>query len=233
VAAPPAATAKEPVAVAAPKPTPLQPEEAAIPTKKALPIVPILIGIVIALLAAGGAAWYFLRTKPAPPTPSTPVAKAPAPAPAPEPKNVEPPPVPEAAATGTVASRPKTARVAKRAPAPAPPPVSPALSPEQVKLANLENLAREAYAQGNYAEPAEASAIAYAKQALAVSPNDDYAKRLLEDAIHGGTYQVQQAIVAKDFATARRIAGVMIQLLPGRKDVAGLREDIASGERRQ
>jgi len=102
-----------------------------------------------------------------------------------------------------------------------------------VKLANLENLAREAYAKGSYAEPAETSAIAYAKQALAISPNDDYAQRLLEDAVHGGTYQVQQAIAAKDFAAARRIAGVMAQLLPGRKDVAGLKEDIASAERPQ
>jgi septal ring-binding cell division protein DamX len=217
--------------VTTPKVEPSQPEEAVIPPKKAPPIVAILIGIVIILLVAGGAAWYFLRPKPAPPAPSAPAAKAPAPARTSGPATVQP--STESAAPDTTASRAKAARVVKRAPAPAPPPASPALSPEQAKLANLENLGREAYAKGNYVEPAEASAIAYAKQALALSPGDEYAKRLLEDAIHGGTYQVQQAIAAKDFVTARRIAGVMIQLLPGRKDVAGLREDIASAERLQ
>ena len=100
-----------------------------------------------------------------------------------------------------------------------------------MKIANLENLARDAYTKGNYAEPAGTSAIAYAKQALEMSPNDEYAKKLLDDAVHGGTYQVQQALAAKDFATARRIAGVMTQQLPGRNDVAGLLEDIASAER--
>ncbi|MBZ5543547.1 MAG: hypothetical protein LAO07_07685 [Acidobacteriia bacterium] len=121
----------------------------------------------------------------------------------------------------------------KPAPAPAPPPTPPVVNPQQAKIASLESLAREAYAKGNYAEPAEASAIAYAKQALDASPNDDYAKNLMEDAVHGGTYQVQQAFAAKDFVAARRIAGAMAQLLPGRKDVAGLEEDITSAERAQ
>jgi len=136
----------------------------------------------------------------------------------------------EASAPGsTAAPRPKTAHAQKPAPPPAPPP--PTVDPQKIKIANLENLARDAYAKGNYAEPAGTSAIAYAKQALEISPNDDYAKRLMDDAVHGGTYRVQQAIAAKDFATAHRIAGVMTQQLPGRNDVAGLHEDIASAER--
>jgi tetratricopeptide (TPR) repeat protein len=98
-------------------------------------------------------------------------------------------------------------------------------------MANLQNLARDAYAKGNFAEPAGESAIAYLKQALAIDPNDDYSRKFLESAVAGGTYQVQQAITKKDFATAHRLAGAMAQLLPGRSDVAGLKEDIASAQR--
>jgi hypothetical protein len=64
-----------------------------------------------------------------------------------------------------------------------------------------------------------------------MDPTDNYAKKLLEDSVNGGKYQVQQAIARKDFAAARRLADVLAGLLPGRSDVAGLKEDIASAER--
>jgi hypothetical protein len=66
---------------------------------------------------------------------------------------------------------------------------------------------------------------------LALDPTNDYAKTLLENSINGGKYQVQQAITRKDFSEARRAAAALAQLLPERRDVVELREDIASAER--
>jgi hypothetical protein len=117
------------------------------------------------------------------------------------------------------------------APTPAPAPAAPAADLKRTQIASLQNLARDAYAKGNFAEPEGVSSIAYLKQALALDPNDDYSKKLLESAVGGGTYQVQQAIAKKDYATAHRLADAMAQLLPGRSDVAGLKEDIASAQR--
>ncbi len=71
----------------------------------------------------------------------------------------------------------------------------------------------------------------YAKQLLALDPANEYARTLLENSINGGKYQVQQAIARKDFSKARHAAEVMAQLLPERRDVVELSEDIASAER--
>ena len=230
-AATPPATPQVKTATAGPKPAAVPPLKAlASKKRKGPPHVAIWMGTVVVLVAAGGASWYFLRPKPAPQTPSAPAVTTPAPAQAPALERVPATTATEVSAPGSPAvPRPKTPRIEKPAatPAPAPPPAN----PQQAQIISLENRAREAYAKGNYAEPADTSAIAFAKQVLEISPSDDYAKRLLEDAVHGGTYQVQQAIATKDFATARRISDVMGQLLAGRNDVAGLKEDIASAER--
>jgi hypothetical protein len=212
----------------------------AIPAKKkgALPLgAAALVGIGIVVIAAGAAAWYFLRPAPAPVKPPPPVATT-----TPPPANVAPPaPAPTAPASETPAPveaaaeapRPRATRVSKPAPppAPTPAPAAPEVDPKKVQLANLQNLARDAYSKSNFAEPSGASAIGYMTQALAIDPNDDYSKKLLQNAVNGGTYQVQQAIAKKDFATAQRLAGEMAQLLPGRKEVEGLKEDIASAQR--
>jgi hypothetical protein len=138
---------------------------------------------------------------------------------------VEAPPVEAAPATG----RHKKARVAK--PAAIPAPAAPVLSPRAQEIASLQNQARDAYAKGNYAEPAATSSIALSKQVLALDPANGYAKTLLEDSANGGKYKVQQAILRKDFAAAHRVADALARLLPGRQDIAGLKEDIASAER--
>jgi hypothetical protein len=209
--------------------------------KKPSSQVAALAAIGIVVIAAGAAAWYFLRPAPvpvkspsgaatAPPPAIPPRGTAPAPAPtAPAPET----PAPEEAAAESPGRAPRAVRqpTAKLAPAPAPAPAAPAADTKRAQIANFQNLARDAYAKGNFAEPAEASAIAYLKQALALDPNDDYSKKLLQNAVEGGTYQVQQAITKKDFATAQRLADAMAQLLPGRSDVAGLKEDIASARR--
>ena len=96
---------------------------------------------------------------------------------------------------------------------------------------NLQTLARDAYSKGNYAEPAAANAITYAKQVLALDPGNDYAKTILENSVNGGKYQTQQAIARKDFAGARRAADALAKVLPERRDVVELEEDIASAER--
>jgi serine/threonine protein kinase len=116
-------------------------------------------------------------------------------------------------------------RVTKALPAPAKPQPPPPSEKE-----TLYNLAREAYKQGNYAEPPEQSVITYAKRALALDPNDAYAKQLLETGVQGGKYQVDQAISSKDLVTAHRLANTMAQLLPGRSDIAEKQKDIADYE---
>jgi hypothetical protein len=120
-------------------------------------------------------------------------------------------------------------RIAKLAAMPVP--AAPAPSPQAQEIASLQNQARDAYAKGNYAEPPATNSIALSKQVLALDPANSYAKTLLEDSANGGKYQVQQAILQKDFAAAHRVADALAQLLPGRRDIAELKEDIASAER--
>ena len=95
----------------------------------------------------------------------------------------------------------------------------------------LQTLAREAYIRGNYAEPPGANAIDYAKQVLALDAGNNYARSILEDSVKGGKYQMQQALTRKDFSGARRVAGALLKLLPERRDVVELKEDIANAER--
>jgi hypothetical protein len=106
-----------------------------------------------------------------------------------------------------------------------------ALDGKTAELVNFQNLAREACAKGNFAEPRDASAIAYSKQALALDPSNDYTRTLLENSIKGGKYQVQQAILNKDFTTAHRVVDVLAQLLPGESVVADLKADLAGAEK--
>jgi hypothetical protein len=96
---------------------------------------------------------------------------------------------------------------------------------------NLQTLARDAYAKGDYAEPVAANAISYAKQVLALDAGNVYAKTILEHSVDGGKYQMQQALARKDFPAARRVADAMAKLLPERRDVVELKEDITSAER--
>ena len=128
-------------------------------------------------------------------------------------------------------SQPKKTSVAKPKPIPAPPPPAPAPDARAAEIANLQNLAREAYAKGAYAVPLDSSAINYAKRVLALAPNDDYAKTILETSVNGGKYQTQQALQAKDFATAHRVANALAQLLPGRHDIAELQKDADLAEK--
>lgn len=125
----------------------------------------------------------------------------------------------------------KKSRRVKAAPAAAPAPVVPAVNPKTAELISLQNLAREAYAKGNYAEPPDVNAIAYSKQALALDPSNDYTRTLLENSIKGGKHQVLQAILSKDFTTAHRIADGLAQLLPGESAVLDLKADLASAEK--
>ena len=215
---------------------PAEEAPAAVVTPKKAPLIAfILVCVGFVIVAGAAAAWYFLRhghvaVQPPPQAAAPQAARPQAPPSAPEAPAAAPTqPSPALEATAPEAPRPK--RVVKPAPTPAPAQAAPAPDAKQAQLANLQSLAREAYAKGSYAEPADTSAIAYLKQALAINPNDDYSRKLLASAVDGGTYQVQQAIAKKDFATAHRLADAMAQLLPGRSDVAGLKEDIASAQR--
>jgi hypothetical protein len=125
----------------------------------------------------------------------------------------------------------RKSRRVKAAPAATPAPAVPAVNPKTAELVSLQNLAREAYAKGNYAEPRDVNAVAYSKQALALDPSNDYTRTLLENSIKGGEYQVLQAILSKDFTTAHRIADVLAQLLPGESTVLDLKADLATAEK--
>jgi hypothetical protein len=122
-------------------------------------------------------------------------------------------------------------RRVKAATAAKPAPVVPAADRKSAELVSLQNLALEACAKGNYAEPRDASAIAYSQQALALDPSNGYTKTILETSIKGGEYQLHQAILSKEFTTAHRIADMLAQLLPGESAVAGLMADLASAEK--
>ncbi len=233
---PTAAPAAMEVPVAEPGPTEFfAPEapEAVAPPKRAFPVAIVILGASLMILVAGAGAWYWHRSRVKPLPPSTQVA-APTPSvslpaqpeAAPTPAPTDSPAPTEVSAT----AQPKKTRAAKPTPAP-PPPETPARNPQEIQIARLQNLAREAYARGEYAQPAESCAITYARHALALVPNDEYSRTLLENSVNGGKYQAQQAITRKDFAAAHRIALALDQVLPGRKDIAELQKDIDLAEK--
>jgi hypothetical protein len=181
----------------------------------------------------GAAVWY--SSKPhhaASPGQPQPQAAAPAAAPAnPLPAPQVEAPQKEAESVESPPSATPLVKRKKRPPKTVSAPPSPPANPKAQEIANLESQARDAYTKGDFAEPAGANAIVFLKQALALDPSDRYAKSLMENSVNGGKYKVQQALFRKDFTAARQMTEAMIQLLPDRRDVAGLREDIASTER--
>ena len=88
----------------------------------------------------------------------------------------------------------------------------------------------DAVFKGKYAEPGDESAIAYSKQVLARDANNEKAKSILENSVHGGIYKSQQALKQRDFQTARRVANALSEQLPGRSDIDALKQDITIAE---
>jgi hypothetical protein len=206
--------------------------------RKPLPLALIGLAAGLVVVAGGVAAWYFMRPvahvpaqRVATPSPATATAPQAENVPGPPPAAESSPPVETAEPAEAVpaAGRRKKTRIAK--PAAVPVPAEPVPSPRAQEIASLQNQARDAYAKGDYAEPAARNSVALSKQILALDPANSYAKALLEDSANGGKYQVQQSILRKDFAAAHRVAGALAELLPSRRDIAGLKEDIASAER--
>ncbi len=205
------------------------PTTTAEPLKKPSLIVPVIIGLGLVVLGGGAAAfWYLNRPKPVPENPPAQVGTPPPAniaAPGSKPERKGPPP----AGNVPTSNQPRTARAAK--PEPTPSPATATANPRTAQILSLQNLARDAYAKGNYADPPDASAVAYSKRVLAIAPADDYSRKLLDNSVIGGKYQVQQAISKNDFATAHRVANALALLLPGRSDINGLQEDIAKAEK--
>ena len=190
--------------------------------------IPVSVGLALILIVSAlGVSRYLRRRKPItqpPPSPPTePVHLAELPLRTMAFPSDLPPAVP-LPALADVEKAPK-ARAAKAPPAPPKPQPRP-----PSELETLYNLAQQAYKKGNYVEPQQQSVIYYAKRALALDPNDGYAKQLLETGVQGGKYQVEQAIKSKDLVTAHRVANAMAQLLPGRSDIAERQKDIADYE---
>ncbi len=191
--------------------------------------VPAAASLAVIVIVGGlGVRWYLHRRQPNPapsPVPYEPIHLAELPlrtlAPLSDLSPLVPPPNPAEVET------PKKPRVSRALPPPPSPPSAPAS-----ETTRLYDLAREACAKGNYVEPEEESAVAYAKRALVLDPKDEYAKELLELGVHGGKYQVDQAIKSKDFVTAHRVATAMAQLLPGRNDIVEKQRDVTDAEAR-
>jgi hypothetical protein len=216
-------------------------EEAVFPAQPKKPFPLVLVGGMAGLLLAVAllAGWHFLHRKaqsarvenvavqqaqnPAPPAETAAPTLAPVDSSPPASEVLEEkPPAP---------ARARKSRRAKTVNAATPAPAAPATDPKTAELVRLQNLAFEACAKGNYTEPREASAIAYAQRALALDPSNDYTRTLLANSLQGGEYQVRQAISSKDFTTAHRIAEALAQLLPGESAVADLKADLARAEK--
>jgi hypothetical protein len=215
--------------------------EAVFPARPKKPFPWVIVGGIAGVLLVVGVvgSWYFLdwaahsaRVE----NVTAPQVKSPAPSAeiAPlilEPENTSPPASepteenPQAPAPARKLRRVKSAPAAKAAPA------VPTTDHKTAELVSLQNLAREAYAKGNYAEPREANAITYSQQALALDPSNDYTRTLFDNSIKGGKYQVRQAILSKDFTSAHRLADVLAQLLPGESVVADLKAELAGAEK--
>ena len=127
----------------------------------------------------------------------------------------------------------KPHRVKTIAPATTRAPVAPVPDAHAAELSRLQNLALIACAKGIYIEPHDASAIAYAQQALALDPANDYTRTILDNSIQGAEHQIHQAIAGKDFGNAKRLANLLGQLLPGDKTVADLQADLVKAEKAQ
>ena len=215
--------------------------------KKPFPHVIVPAGAAgIVVLAA--VAWYIFTPKAPPPTvvtsPPTQVNPAPSTEPAETPLETTPQesvttaettpqqheaPVEPTTPKRSIAPEPRKPRAKKSAPPPAR--LKTEISRQAAEIARLQRLARDAYTQGNYAQPAEASAITYAKRVLALDPNDPYAKTLIDDSVNGVKYKVQQAVQRNDFTAARAVANSLAQLLPERGDITALQKDIRTAEK--
>ena len=179
--------------------------------------------LLVVVGAVGATAWYLHRSTSEAPDTETELVTPPPQSASPEAQAAPPEPAPSSPA--------RKPRTGNRGPRRRSTPKSPAAKPRPVDIARLANLAAAAYSEGKYAEPVDASAIAYSKQILALDANNENAKSLLENSVQGGIYQSQRALKQKDFQTAHRVADFLSQLLPGRSDIDALKQDISIAER--
>lgn len=181
------------------------------------------LSLLLVVSAVGATAWYLHRSTSEVPGTGTELVTPPPQSASPEAQAAPPEPTPSSPA--------RKPRTGNRSPRPRSTPKPLAAKTRPVDIARLANLAAAAYSEGNYAEPVDASAIAYSKQVLALDANNENAKSLLENSVQGGIYQSQRALKQKDFQTAHRVANSLSQLLPGRSDIDALKQDIAIAER--
>ncbi len=184
----------------------------------AIPLDLVLLGVLGLVIVIGVLWWIFGRSKPAP---------------APPPPVTMTQPLTPPAAIETSTETPAVTRKPARAEKPAEKPALPAgraANPNAAHLDGLRRKAQQAFFTERYVLPADSSALTFVTQALAIDPNDAYSRSLLENAVGKGKDQVQRALTANDLGTARRVADTMFQLLPGRKDVAALRSQVAAAE---
>jgi hypothetical protein len=206
--------------------------------RKTFPFI-LVGGIATALLAVSVVAgWYILHRKsqgsrlvhvavpqvtlPTPPVVTAPPTAEPA---APSPAIEVPEERPQSV---TPARKPRRVKVIARA---QPAAATPAPDPKAAQLVSFQNLALDACAKGNYVEPRDANAIAYSQRALALDHTNGYTRTILDNSIKGAEFQAHQAILAKNFTNAQRIADLLAQLLPNETSIAGLRADLATAEK--
>jgi len=217
--------------------------EAVFPARPKKPFPLVLVGGIAGLLLAIGivivAGWHLFHGK-MPSARAGNVTAQQAQSPAPSAETAAPTLAPmgtSPAASELPEQRPQVpvparkSRRVKAAHAAEPAPAVSATDPKTAQVVSLQNLALQACAKGNYAEPQDANAIAYSQHALALDPSNAYTRTILENSIKGGVYQVHQLILSKDFTAAHRVADVLAQLLPGESTVADLKADLARAEK--
>ena len=173
------------------------------------------LSLLLVVVAVGATAWYLHRS-----TSETPDTGTDLLTPAASPQSAPP----------TPSSPAREPRAGNRGNSPRSTPKPAAAKPRPMRISRLASLAAAAYSERKYAEPVDASAIAYSKQVLARDANNENAKSILENSVQGGIYQSQQALKQRDFRTARRVANALSELLPGRSDIDALKQDIMIAE---
>jgi eukaryotic-like serine/threonine-protein kinase len=109
-------------------------------------------------------------------------------------------------------------------------PPEPATGARAKEIAQLHELALEAYREERYVEPLGESAIDYSRRVLRIDPADQQAKDMIDTSVKAQKSAVLRAVEEKNFAAAHRKADALKQQLPDRDDGPELEREVTSLE---
>ncbi len=127
--------------------------------------------------------------------------------------------------TATLASKSKAPKTK-----PSQPPPPPTVPPEQQKIADLTKKAFDAEQEGKFAEPDQDNAIFYANQVLQLDSKNAYAPQIVQFSFYREVSKIDDALQAKDFATADRMVAALAKLRPGDQEVLSLQKQVGDAE---